>query len=332
MAVPQMTGDSFAEPSVIETQATCPGLARLPSLPVRVLVLSAPELDDRTRKGLAERLVRRSQDLGVGEGVAVASEALASWDLAPGGTGRLRFDVLILRLADVPADPERSDEPAEAVVAALGKALADLGTRLWVFEPCRAAPEGDGERRRHALCRRLVGAGAPPAVALPAGWDDAALLQFHEDFLEWILHDAVLAKAVSRATGSRRPVPTVFQPAGGRFGLDLGRLLEEHRKSIDEECIALRILKRELEAVRPAASGPQGDVWIHLDEAASRRLEALERVRFHAEEINRDRDPAGWSRLASNIEDLRAIRDEGLRGREQLAALRLIERDRSPRA
>ncbi len=85
---------------------------------------------------------------------------------------------------------------------------------------------------------------------------------------------------------------------------------------------------RELQATQPppeAGASPLA-VWTALAAAAARRREALEAVRTGCEEINRDRDPAGWSRLAANIDELRSIEEDRRRDGDQLQALRLVSR------
>ncbi len=317
-----MTGTA-TEPLVVESPTACPGLTRLPRLPIRVLVLTSPELVDPARRSLTDRLARRTDELGVADGVAVNAEVFASWKLAPGGLGRKRFDIVLFRPESIPWAEGSSTEPTAEVVEVLGRVLGELETRFWVLDPAPTeAPEGD-DARRLKLCRELVDRGAPPVVRLPLGWEPEELLGFHEDLLEWVLHDASLLKAVTRAAGGRRPVPAIFQPAGGRFGLDLGRLLEDHRKQIAEESSSIRIFQRELEAVRPSDDGRQ-ELWERLEADAGQRLESLERVREQAAEINRDRDPAGWSRLSANIDELRGIQQRARHDRDQLLALRLV--------
>lgn len=319
-----MTGTADPDPLVVESGTPCPGLTRLPRLPIRVLVLTSPELEDPSRRSLADRLARRTDELGVTDGVSITGEVLATWELAPGGLGRKRFDIVLVRPASIPSPDGATTEPTAQVVEVLARVLADLETRFWLLDPPPdGAPEGE-DARRLKLCRDLVDRGAPPAVLLPVGWQTEEVLGFHEDLLEWVLHDASLHKAVARATADRRPVPAIFQPAGARFGLDLGRLLEDHRKQIDEESSSVRVFQRELEAARPSGDSRRQDLWAGLEADARVRLESLERVRQQAAEINRDRDPAGWSRLATNIDELRVIQQNGRRDRDQLLALRLV--------
>ena len=326
-----MTDQEYPEPLVVELEANCAALGRLPRLPVRILVLSAPGLDDPERKGLADRLSALSDELGAADGVSVTAQPMAGWSIVPGGTDLRRFDVVVLRPDAVPPEGDAGDEPSEAVIATLGHVLADLGTRLWVLDPPVDPDDADDDVRRMKLCRRLVERGAPPVVMLPPGWSADELRGWHVDFLERILHDAPLSAAVSRATAALRPVPAIFQPAGGRFGLDLGRLLEDHRQRVGEASSGLRIFEKELEAARPpedAGEGPVG-TWAALDQQSRRRAEALDRVREALDEIHRDRDPAGWSRLGANVAELRAIEDEEAAAREQLRALRTIAREAS---
>ncbi len=294
-------------------------------------MLGAPGIDDPAGKGLADRLIGLSQELGAADGVVVSEQSMAGWTLVPGVSERHRFDLVILRPQAVPAGPESPDEPDPAVIDSLARALADLGTRFWVLDP---APESepDDDVRRMKLCRRLVERGAPPVVVVPPGWTAEELVSWHVDFLEQVLGDAPLAAAVSRATASLRPVPAIFQPTGGRFGLDLGRLLEDHRQRIGEASSGLRIFEKELEAAEPGGSATDSTTmtWESLMGDARTRHEALDRVREALEEINRDRDPAGWSRLGTNVSELRAIEEEERAARDQLQALRLIGRDRDP--
>jgi hypothetical protein len=321
-----MTDAAYPEPRIVESPAACPGLARLPRVPVRVLVLSAPEVEDPDKRGLVDRLQRRAGELGVTDGVSIVNEALPGWDLAPGGTERKRFDVVLLRPGAIPARAERSEEPDGGVVDVLSRVLGDLETRFWALDPAPVgAPEHEPLRRAN-LCRELVERGAPPVVLVPEGWEQDDVYRFHEDLLERVLHDSPLVNAVGRATAALRPVPTIYQPAGGRFGLDLGRLLEDHRRQIDEECSRLRGFQREVQAVRPSEEAPEArqTVFANLERGAIDRLDGLEQVRDAAEEINRDRDPAGWSRLATCIDQLRRIQSEARYDREQLQAFRLV--------
>jgi hypothetical protein len=325
-----MNEEAYPEPLVVELPAACPGLARLPRLPVRVLVLGSPGLDEPGRRGLADRLRRLAEDVGAADGVVVQEQTMAGRTLVPGSTERLRFDLVILRPAAVPASKAADDAPAPDVVDSMSRVLSDLQTRFWVLDPSPNHDDPDDDVRRMKLCRRLVERGAPPVVVVPPGWTQEELAGWHVDFLEHALADAPLAAAVARATGSLRPVPAIFQPTGGRFGLDLGRLLEDHRQRIGEASSELRIFEKELEAAEPgpAASAAQKATWDALTAAAGQRHGVLELVRGAVDEINRDRDPAGWSRLGANVAQLRALDDGERAARDQLQALRLIARDR----
>lgn len=324
-----MNEEAYPEPLVVELPAACPGLARLPRLPVRILVLTAPGIDDPARKGLADRFVGLSQELGAADGVVVSEQEMSGWSLAPRASERYRFDLVILRPAAVPASVEGPDEPDPLVVDGLSRVLGDLETRFWVLDPAPHA-DPDDDVRRMKLCRRLVERGAPPVVVVPPGWTQEELTAWHVDFLEQVLGDAPLAAAVSRATASLRPVPAIFQPTGGRFGLDLGRLLEDHRQRIGHASSGLRIFEKELEAAEPdgAATDSTTLTWQSLMGEARTRHEKLDRVREALEEIHRDRDPAGWSRLGTNVAELRDIEAGERSARDQLQALRLIARDR----
>jgi len=325
-----MTEEAYPEPLVVELPVACPGLARLPRLPVRILVLGAPGLDDPGRRGLLNRLISLTDELGVADGVVAAEQTMAGWTLVPGGSERHRFDFVILRPSAIPRSPELASEPDPAVVDSLWRVLGDLETRFWVLDPAPDDHDPDDDVRRMTLCRRLVERGAPPVVVLPPGWSSDELATWHVDFLEQILGDAPLGAAVSRATGAVRPVPAIFQPTGGRFGLDLGRLLEDHRQRTGEASSGLRIFEKELQAADPGEDAPEvaNVTWNGLMTDARARHEALDQVRDAFEEINRDRDPAGWSRLGGCVAALRGIEAGERAAREQLQALRLIARGR----
>lgn len=322
-----MTDSEYPEPLVVESSSECLGLARLPRLPIKLLVLTAPDVGAPETRSLAARLTALADDLGVGTGVVVSAQEMAGWETVPGSTGRARFDIVILRPATIPAALDQADEPSAASVRALQRVLTNLEVRFWVLDP-PVGSDPDDDTRRMKLCRRLVDLGAPPVVLIPPGWEPDQLMRFHEDLLERILHDAPLVKAVARASGELRPVPAIFQPAGGRHGLNLGRLLENHRQRIDDESSSLRMFQREVEAARPEddATDAPATAWRSLNDGISRRLLALDRVREALEEINRDRDPPGWTRMGATIDELRAIEEEGRRDRDQLEAIRLVAR------
>ena len=96
----------------------------------------------------------------------------------------------------------------------------------------------------------------------------------------------------------------MFQSGGIRHGLDLGRLLEDHRSRIDSLFTRMRAFRKEVESHGAAGEGGDG---APLLEATKQRLEVLEEVRLGCEEINRDRDPAGWSRLVTNMQVLEEL-------------------------
>jgi len=233
--------------------------------------------------------------------------------------------VVFLRPSGLPADPCDPDRPADQVLQQLSRLLRDLAVRFWLMDPptdsssatAPAAADEPEDARRVALCRALVGRGGPPAVLPPSAWSSEELARFHEDFLERVLHDAPLSSAVGRATSADGPPASLFVPAGRRHGLDLGRLLEDHRRRIDAAGGALAVLHRELEAV-PEAAGLSGEALrTALDQDARERDGRLGRVKAACDEINRDRDPAGWSRLSANIQQLSELETDILRVRKQ---------------
>jgi hypothetical protein len=107
----------------------------------------------------------------------------------------------------------------------------------------------------------------------------------------------------------------VFQPRGLRNGLDLGRILEEHRRRIDALAVGMKTFGREIEA---ASQTLEGDGWEERLLKVAQRVESLESARQACEEINRDRDPAGWSRLTANRELLDVLEEDDQRDRDLL--------------
>ncbi|MCO4768547.1 MAG: hypothetical protein KDA24_00845 [Deltaproteobacteria bacterium] len=310
-----MTEEEYPGPRLIETSAPCPPLARLPKLPVRVLVLSREGDQGEERRRLASRLARLADELGVGAGVRVAAHSFTDWAHLGEGLEPGRYDAVFFSDTDLPGAYDDPSEPADGLLDALFLLLADSETRFIVLQP----PSGGAVDRRDALCLRLADRGSPPAVVVPQGWAEGDADTFVETLFERILHDWPLARAVTDAAGHRTPRVTIFQPPGRRHGLDLGRLLENHRRRIEEGGSALRSFLRELEAARPEEeSGP----WHDIAGQASQRQEELDAVKADVEEINRDRDPAGWSRLVESIARLNRW-EEGLeRARAALEATR----------
>jgi len=306
----------------------CESLEQLPQLPVRVLVLSAVGVEDSSRRGLASRLERRSRELGVGSGVVIRDAQFDEWDQLFEESDANRYDAVFFRPASLPADRLAADRPAQHVIDGLFKLFRDFYVRFWLVDPeTESVGEGAarlGEARRLALCRTLVGRGAPPAVMPSSSWDLDELARFHEDFLERALHDAPLPAAVGLATGREAQSASVFVPMGSRHGLDLGRLLEDHRRRIDATNGALAMLHRQLEAV-PATSGMDAEaVRSALAEDARDRTARLGLVKAACDEINRDRDPAGWSRLSANIEQLALLESDILQARQSVLSDRSL--------
>ncbi len=309
-----MSDAEYPAPRVIETSAPCPPLARLPKLPVTVLVLDRGEADEE-RKGLAHRLARLADELGVGEGVQVVEHRVPDWDYPLEGLDVRRFDAVFVRSTDLPGALDDFSEPADGLIDGLSLLLADAETRFYVLAP----PPPDHPDRRDALALRLAERGSPPAVVVPAAWDEAAVAHFLTTLFERSLHDWPLARAVTDAAAGELPVPVIYQPPGRRHGLDLGRLLEDHRRKIEEGVSSLRMLSRELQAAGPDERGPLARI---AADAPVRQTE-LEEIKAAVEEINRDRDPAGWSRLAESIARLQRWEEDLERARQALEAHRL---------
>jgi hypothetical protein len=147
-------------------------------------------------------------------------------------------------------------------------------------------------------------------------WPEPVVVAFVTTFLQRTLHDASFERAVARASVGRFELPTVFQPSGLRNGLDLGRILEEHRRRMDSLSAGMKTFGRELEAAQRSLGG---EGWVERLGRVTQRIQTLEGARLACEEINRDRDPAGWSRLAANRELLDVLEDDDRVDREQLA-------------
>ncbi len=316
-----MTEADYPAARVEESGTPCIALARLPALPVRVLVLGPGAAGARP---LAPRLTQLAEDLGAGDGVAVVQAPLASWREPFAAVSGQRFDVVILRPEIVPASEEESGAAPAWLVESVAAGLAMCSTRVWMIEP--PAPERPvGGALRLDLSRRVVRSGGPPVVVLPPEWEQLDPPGFLAACLEHLLHDAPLETAVQRASDDRRPAALMLVPQGRRHGLDLARLLEDHRMRIGEQTSGLRSFQREYEAFRAAA----GDhpAFDPLGERLAARAEALAQVKDACDEINRDRDPAGWSRLALNMARLQAIEaeEDGDRAALRATAARVAE-------
>ena len=316
-----MTDADYPATRVEESGTPCIALSRLPELPVRVLVLG-PAVD--TERPLGPRLEHLASDLGAGDGLQVVAGDLGTWQDPLEGVPAGRFDVVILRAAPVPGGDGDPEHAPPWLVESMAAALAVSSTRVWLVtpSPTRSAEEG---ARREDLARRVVRAGGPPAVVLPGDWLDQDPATFLEATVEHLLHDAPLGTAVERATADRRPAPLLLRPQGRRLGLDLARLLESHRTAIEEQVSRLRSFEREFEATRTASG--MHPAFEALNERLQARGEALVQVKESCEEINRDRDPAGWSRLGNSIARLSALtaEEEADRAALRATAMRVAE-------
>ena len=311
-----MQNDVRMSPRVVEFPAECAVLESLPTLPVRVLVVSAAGVEEQGRRGLAGRLERTAESLGVADGLIVAERALFDWDTTVGA--RERFDAIFLRPGEVPADEEDARLPATHAVGGLRGLLVDSRARFWLLDP-GGAVEADPhlQQRCEALCRNVVSTGGPPAVLVPPEWDSDRRVLFHQSLLEWSLHDAPLDLAVTRATGTSGPVPVLFLPSGRRHGLDLGRLLEDYRRRIDSTHAALRMLSVELASLS-VDDAPQSQVRAKLEPSTAAWMTHMQQVKESCDEINRDRDPAGWSRLRASLDELQEVESAVAAAREEV--------------
>ncbi len=300
-----MSEQEYPALKVVEASATCPVLARLPRLPVSVLVLLQEGAGGHGRS-LAARLTRLAEDLAVGDGVRVVEHTFADWPSLLEEAPSKRFDVVFLRPGWLPADSDDPGQPRPDVVEDLARLLGNVEARFQVVAPGRAKDGSEHLDRRPALLLALLDRGAPPAVEIPAAWSAEDVASFEEALFERILHDAPLVQAAATAAGDRVPLPVLYQPPGRRHGLDLGRLLEDHRRRIEEGGSAVRILLREVEAARPSEDDAALEPgWTEIAQDVIAAQDALEAIKEAVEEINRDRDPAGWSRLATSISDLK---------------------------
>jgi hypothetical protein len=306
-------------PRVVEFPAECEVLDALPVLPVRVLVVTADGVEEQGRRSLADRLERTAESLGVAEGLVVAQRPRFDWQTTASSRNE-RFDVIFFRPGVIPADAKDDRLPAAHMLDGLQGLLVDSRTRFWLLDPgCAEEHDSRLQQRCEALCRNVVSGGGPPAVLIPPQWDSDRKLRFHQSLLEWSLHDAPLDLAVGRATGSAGPVPVLFLPSGRRHGLDLGRLLEDYRRRIDGTYAALRMLSAELASL--SEGGTEGELRVRLQQDSQSWLADLDMVKQSCDEINRDRDPAGWSRLRASLKALRQVEQAVATAREEIVSL-----------
>lgn len=312
-----MNEEEYPGPRLIETSAPCPPLARLPKLPVRVLVLSYDESEGEESRGLSAPLARLADDLGVGQGVQVSEREVPDWGSFFEQDTVCRYDGVFLVAPRLPGAYDDPTEPSDELIDALSTLLADSETRFLVLQP----PDADELDRRETLCLRLGERGSPPAVVVPRSWGGAAAERFATSLFERLLHDSPLARAVADASAGLSPPAIIYQPPGRRHGLDLGRLLEDHKRHIEEGGASLRTFLRELEAARPREGEPD-EAWTQTAGRAGQAQQELDQIKAAVEEINRDRDPAGWSRLAESIARHQRWEDELDRARHRLEATR----------
>lgn len=309
-----MSETDYPELLIVESDVECPVLEQLPRLPVRFQVLDAQAAASAESVPLAEDLAQLAQDLGAADGVDVRGGRCEGWQpRLPSGSGR--FDGLVLlppSLRPVPGDPT---EPEHEAADALRQLLANLGVRFLILAPPPSALDIDELPRRVKLARQVIDSGGPAVVLLPMEWDPTIVSRFVLAFVERLLHDSPLDRAVARAAVDRFELPSVFQPRGLRHGLDLGRIFEQHRSRIDSLAARMKIHQREIEGARSGLTEAEIEGRLGL---VAHRMETLEAVRSASDEINRDRDPAGWSRLAANIELVETLEGDDAQDRKAL--------------
>ena len=308
-----MTDEEYPGPTITETAATCPTLARLPKLPVTVLVLRDPT-EDEGRRRIGARLLRLASELGVGDGVVVQEHEIESWAALDDSPPRGRFDAVFLCPDTIPGAWDDPTEPRDEVVDALARLFDIAETRFAVL-----CPPDEGAERRRSLTLRLMERGGPPLVVVPADWNDPEVGAFVEGLFERLLHDSPLVRAITDAAAERSGEVQLVRPPGRRHGLDLGRLLEDHRRRIEEGGSALRSFRRQVEAERPEQPDPR---WTEVSDGTEARQDELDAIKEAVEEINRDRDPAGWSRLGVTIARLERWESGLERARRTLEAIR----------
>lgn len=317
-----MSDEDYIEPRIVESSAVCEALSRLPRLPVRVLVLAHDSVDqEREGRTVVQRALRTANDLGVGEAVVVEHRLWLRWGVLETDPPTARYDIVVFRADGLPPSIDDPKAPDPRCAAVLLGVLSRVAARFWTFDQ-EVFPEIEEEQdyRGQALCMQVLAEGGPPSVRLPLGWDGSARDDFLVTLFEHALHDAPLPSATDRAWDRSLPPPELFLPEGRRHGLDLARLLEDHRSRIQDLTTALRIFQREVEATRPEdAEGAER--WGGVRDGVGARQDTLAVIRDSCEEIDRDRDPAGWSRLAANIDALRRLEDAVQGDRDRLAAI-----------
>ncbi len=317
-----MSDEDYIEPLIVESSAVCWTLSMLPRLPVRVLILRHDAVGrDREGKTVAQRALRTAEELGVGEAVVVEERGWSNWRALEQDPPMERFDIVMVRADGLPPDPADAFAPDPRCAELLGGVLEAVTARFWTLDLVvfpEVAEEQD--RRAHGLCMQILARGGAPSVRLPPSWELPARDEFLVALFEYALHDAPLPNATERAWDPSLPPPELFLPEGRRHGLDLARLLEDHRSRIQEVATALRIFQREVEASRPEDEEAE-ERWGAVRDTMTGRQDALGGIRAGCEEIDRDRDPAGWSRLAANVDALRRLEAAVQGDRDRLAAI-----------
>ena len=302
-----MSDEDYIEPRIVESAAVCAALSRLPRLPVRGLVLSQDSVvTDHVGRTVAQRILRTADELGVGGAIVVEERSWNNWAGLESEAPMGRFDIVFFRPDGLAPDPSRLDASHPWCADVLAAVLEGVSARFWTLDQ-HILPEvlEQQEQRANHLCMQVLARGGAPSVRLPAAWEAPARAEFLVRLFEYALHDAPLTAAATRAWDRDLEPPELFLPEGRRHGLDLARLLESHRSRIQELATSLRILQREVEAARPGGDHAEG--WGGVREAMLGRQDALSVIRDSCEEIDRDRDPAGWSRLSADIEALRRL-------------------------
>ncbi len=317
-----MSDEDYIEPLIVESSAVCGTLSLLPRLPVRVLIVSHDAVGrEHEGKTVAQRVERTADELGVGEAVVVESRAWSRWSDLEQAPPLMRFDIVMFRTDLLPPSPADPNAPDPRCAEVLGSVLEAVSARFWTLDMV-VFPEVADEQdlRAHGLCMQILARGGAPSVRLPPSWEPTGRDDFLVSLFEYALHDAPLPTATERAWDRSLPPPELFLPEGRRHGLDLARLLEDHRSRIHDVATSLRIFQREVEASRPA--DPEAEErWGAVRDIMSGRHDMLGGIRASCEEIDRDRDPAGWSRLAANIDALRRLEAAVQGDRDRLAAI-----------
>jgi len=236
-----------------------------------------------------------------------------------------RFDIVYWVMGALPTrSTTTGDSISELeVVQAWRNFLSTAQTRAWIVD-LQGTKEDVGSLDTWACA--VTEGGGPPAVVLPSDWSQP----YRETFLRGLQLGLINGSRLSTATwqalleSEADCSPRLFMPRNGDNGLNLGRLLEQHRNHIEKLDADYRTFGRRLEADVPPEGSLGFDAWREMSESLPETLQELERLADRQASVAQERTPRGWVELQHDIERAEEL-NLALENQEETLHAALIE-------